>query len=289
VQRTVTRGDGFKKIANALGIHPWTLVHYNFPTVGTTPSQKGAREVNWYLQEYLGCAEVTHNRKNYIFHEGMKRSYIYVPVQTSDFAGSLIEATLPSDAWFGFGLKTTQAVQPLIQVEVKEDHAGALFSWDHFSDWFELSISGKRYGLGVSPLQGSGGLVAYIATGVKLPKQLNGHEIDGVDFSLQLGPLSKALKSAKTAWKLKGVAGGLAKVGLTLVEWEKSRDVFKQVMTNLDIDPKSPVPKLHIIDLPIGVGLEASLYYLVATAKVQFVHIEHGRKITTTMEDIEVP
>jgi len=288
-KRSVTRGDSFGSIAKALGIDPWGLVCFNFPSVGQSPSQKGAREVNWYLQEYLGCREVTRDQKNYVFHEGMKRQHIYIPISVADFPGTVFTATMPLDAWFGLAMKTAKYNGQLFAVEVEEEHQGAMFSFDHYEDWFSCSVKGKRYGAQLSALPSSVGLVAYIATGVKSPNLLNDHAISGVDFSLQLGPLSKALKGMSTTWKLGKMGKALVKPALTAAEWEKSREIFKQVITNLDIDVHSPTAKLHVIDLPLGVGLDASIYYLKAKMKVDYLSIKVGRQITITDEEVAVP
>jgi hypothetical protein len=132
-------------------------------------------------------------------------------------------------------------------------------------------------------------MVAYIATGLRSPNLLNDHAINGVDFSLQLGPLSKALKGLSTTWKLGKAGKAVVKVALTAAEWEKTREIFKQVVTNLDIDLNSLTPKLHVIDLPLGVGLDASVYYLKAKMKVDYVSIKVGRQITITEKEIAVP
>ena len=271
-------------------MNPWALVWFNFPSVGNVPRQKAMREVNWYLQEYLGCKEVTRDQKNYVFHEGMGRPYIYVPIAVATFPGMEFTATVPLDAWFGFGLKMATATGALFSVEVKEEHHGAMASFDHHEDWFSCSVTGTRYGAHLSVVPSSAGLVGYVATGLKAPHLLNDHDIKGMDFSLQLGPVGKALKGASTAWKLGKVSKAAVKLGLTAAEWEKTREVFKQVITNLDIDLNSPTPKLHVIDLPIGVGLDASVYYLKAKLKVDYVSINVGRKVTVSEgEEVVVP
>ena len=279
-RRPVARGESFAGIAGALGIHPWALIYFNFPAVGEKPTKKAMREVNWYLQEHLGCREVTRDQKNYIFHEGMTRPYIYVPISIADFEGGTeFTATMPSDAWFGFGMKRAEYLGQMFAVEVKEEHQGALVSFDHYQDWFACSIAGKRYGANLAATPSTVGLVAYVATGLQTPRLLNDHEISGVDFSLQLGPLSKGLKAASTTWKLGKVGAKAVKLALTFAEWEKTREVFKQVISNLDIDLHSASPKLHVIDLPLSLGLDASLYYLKAKLKVDYVNITVGRKI----------
>jgi hypothetical protein len=197
---------------------------------------------------------------------------------------------MPTDAWFGLGMKTAKYNGQMFAIEVEEEHQGAMFSFDHYEDWFMCSVKGKRYGVQFSAVMPTTvGAVAYVATGIKSPNMLNDHDINGVDFSLQLGPLSKALKGLTATWKLGKAGKAAVKVALTAAEWEKTREIFKQVVTNLDIDLKSRTPKLHVIDLPLGIGLDASIYYLKAKMKVDYVSIKVGRQITVTAEEVAVP
>ena len=45
----------------------------------------------------------------------------------------------------------------------------------------------------------------------------------------------------------------------------------------------------YLIDLPLGIGLDASIYYLKAKMKVDYVSIKVGRQITVTAEEVAVP
>jgi hypothetical protein len=57
---------------------PWTLIRYNYPNL-PGDNQQAALEVNWYLQEYVGCKDVTDDGKNYKFSSSASPGYIYLP------------------------------------------------------------------------------------------------------------------------------------------------------------------------------------------------------------------
>lgn len=65
----VKPGESLESIAKLEGIHPSTLIAFNFRTVDP-------REVNWYLSQKLHCKQESADRKNYLFSGGEP---IYVP------------------------------------------------------------------------------------------------------------------------------------------------------------------------------------------------------------------
>ena len=60
------------------GIPPWDLIRYNYPGL-PTDLQQAAREVNWYLQEYVGCTTVTPDSRNYVFSSSASPGEIWIP------------------------------------------------------------------------------------------------------------------------------------------------------------------------------------------------------------------
>lgn len=70
--------ESWVSIAHAFGEDPWQLIRYNFPTL---PADRAlaALEVNWYLQERVGCNAVTEDGKNYRFSSSAKPGIIYLP------------------------------------------------------------------------------------------------------------------------------------------------------------------------------------------------------------------
>lgn len=73
---TVSAADTWVTVAARVGMTPWQLIRFNYPGLPATDLQLAAREVNWYLQNYLGCTRSTDGR-NYAFSAGMK---VWVPL-----------------------------------------------------------------------------------------------------------------------------------------------------------------------------------------------------------------
>jgi hypothetical protein len=90
VRYPIHTGDTWIKIANAVGIDPWDLIDFNFPgTKGAMQNnhERGARQVNWYLREYVGCRTTT-DGENWTFNSGLtegkgswKGGVIYIPMR----------------------------------------------------------------------------------------------------------------------------------------------------------------------------------------------------------------
>jgi hypothetical protein len=88
VRIPVGKNDTWMKIANTIGIDAWDLIDFNFP--GTKRAmqnnrERGMRQVNWYLREYVGC-RTTIDGDNWAFEMGLtqgkggwKGGHIYIP------------------------------------------------------------------------------------------------------------------------------------------------------------------------------------------------------------------
>jgi hypothetical protein len=74
----VTDHDSWVSLAKGVGIGAWDLIRYNYPGLPSDP-QQAAREVNWYLQEYVGCTRVTHDNRNYQFSGSANPGQIWLP------------------------------------------------------------------------------------------------------------------------------------------------------------------------------------------------------------------
>src|SRR4029453_2791905 len=59
-------GDSWISLAATVGKSPWDLIRYNYPTL-PADLQLAAKEVNWYLEHYVGCTLVTPDGRNYRF------------------------------------------------------------------------------------------------------------------------------------------------------------------------------------------------------------------------------
>jgi hypothetical protein len=74
----VKDGDSWTSLAQAKSMDVWALIRFNYPTL---PSSIGdaALEVNWYLQNYVGCKLLTKDNKNYCFSTAASPGTIYFP------------------------------------------------------------------------------------------------------------------------------------------------------------------------------------------------------------------
>lgn len=78
----VQDGDSWVSLARRLGIEAWHLIRFNYP--GLPPDvATAAREVNWYLQEYVGCRSLSADGKNYRFSASANPGIIYLPNKTT--------------------------------------------------------------------------------------------------------------------------------------------------------------------------------------------------------------
>ena len=74
----VRDGDSWASLAASRGISPWDLVRYNYPGLAVDV-QFAASEVNWYLQQYVGCRRLTPNQRNYAFSSNAAPGEIWLP------------------------------------------------------------------------------------------------------------------------------------------------------------------------------------------------------------------
>lgn len=74
----VKDGDSWVSLASSRGISPLDLVRFNYPGL-PADVQFAASEVNWYLQEYVGCTRLTPNQRNYAFSSSATPGEIWLP------------------------------------------------------------------------------------------------------------------------------------------------------------------------------------------------------------------
>jgi hypothetical protein len=77
-QYKVTDNDSWVSLAREKGMGAWELIRYNYPNLPANEKQ-AALEVNWYLQEYVGCVKTTADQKNYCFSNSATPGNIYLP------------------------------------------------------------------------------------------------------------------------------------------------------------------------------------------------------------------
>ncbi|MCC6342628.1 MAG: hypothetical protein IT166_10530 [Bryobacterales bacterium] len=76
--RKVTGRDSWVTLAREKGMTPWELIRFNYPGLPAN-QQEAAREVNWYLQEYVGCTVLTADQKNYCFSSSDNPGTVWLP------------------------------------------------------------------------------------------------------------------------------------------------------------------------------------------------------------------
>ena len=68
----VKDGDNWRRIARARNMDVWELIYFNFHT-------KNPEIVNYYMNMYVGCTEITSDYKNYRFSSNDNPGIIYIP------------------------------------------------------------------------------------------------------------------------------------------------------------------------------------------------------------------
>jgi hypothetical protein len=69
----VRSGDNWWSLASKYGrSDPWDIIEFNFRT-------RDPREVNWYLEFYVGCTHAASDRQNYRFDSADSPGLVYVP------------------------------------------------------------------------------------------------------------------------------------------------------------------------------------------------------------------
>lgn len=77
-RRKVTARDSWVSLAAERGMAPWDLIRYNYPSLPAN-LQEAAKEVNWYLENYVGCTTVTGDGRNYKFSGTERSGMVWLP------------------------------------------------------------------------------------------------------------------------------------------------------------------------------------------------------------------
>lgn len=94
----VTDADSWVTLAKSKQMGPWELIRYNYP--GLPPSeQQAALEVNWYLQEYVGCTKLTADRKNYCFSSSASPGEIWLPGRMNSSIYHMVPIMIQPQTW----------------------------------------------------------------------------------------------------------------------------------------------------------------------------------------------
>ena len=87
VEYQVQNDDTWENIAKRNNLDERDLLRYNYPTLPENP-QQAFKQVNWYLQEYVGCKTLTVDQKNYRFSGADTPGVIYLPPSASKTAAA---------------------------------------------------------------------------------------------------------------------------------------------------------------------------------------------------------
>jgi hypothetical protein len=77
-QYKVTDKDSWVSLARGNGITAWELIRYNYPSLPAVQRQ-AEPEVNWYLQEYVGCTQPSPDKRSYMFSSSAFPGKIWIP------------------------------------------------------------------------------------------------------------------------------------------------------------------------------------------------------------------
>lgn len=100
VEYQVQDDDTWESIAKSNNLKEWDLLRYNYPSLPDN-QQQAFKQVNWYLQEYVGCKALTVDHKNYRFSRADQPGVIYLPPSgmaastDSDSGGQCVEGPPP--------------------------------------------------------------------------------------------------------------------------------------------------------------------------------------------------
>ena len=68
LRHAVGANESWASLAQSRGIDPWDLIEFNFPgvrQVKQADTERAARQVNWYLSQYVGCHASNDGGRNY--------------------------------------------------------------------------------------------------------------------------------------------------------------------------------------------------------------------------------
>jgi len=89
----VQLGDSWATLAATVGMTPWDLIRYNYPRL-PSDLQLASKEVNWYLENYVGCTQLTLDQRNYRFSPPGEIWLPNAPLTPDQIARNLVLTTL---------------------------------------------------------------------------------------------------------------------------------------------------------------------------------------------------
>ena len=278
----VQDGDSWQSLATQWGVDVWSLINFNFRTYDP-------KVVNWYLQEYVGCVKPTADKRNWCFSSAAVPGIIYRPLEKPAPLPGPVPVPMPTPgpgpidqpwkpgtgAWIGIGVKAGGQVA----LGGADSATIVAISMDDPRDFVLMQITMGRMGLG---LGASGGMVLCGIGNCYDPRALRGYPVSGGDFQLAVGPkwgslvkvarlvpeLMEALDAGRDVVRLlkSGVISAARRHQIVnhLKSAEGCRTLFP--------DSESTEVSINVVDLPLGAGTEASVYYGWGHVEVLAIH-----------------
>lgn len=183
------------------------------------------------------------------------KGYVSENVEDRRFENSSNETNI-SHQWFGVGEKAGGTAF-FIGVE---DLEGLAFNLQNPSSRFAFGATNMRLGIG---LGASAGLCALMVFDCPNPNSISGKDLSDWGVNLAVGgqwsKVAKVLGNTKF-YALIGKLGTALR--LTDRDVAKIRDIFHQIYNCFDTATMNRgVPKVLVIDLPAGIGIEVSAFY----------------------------
>lgn len=243
---------------------PWGLIEFNFQT-------RDPKEVNWYLYHFVGCRVSNDGNKNLSFKYA-KPGIIYTKKNHHEIVIPPVGPVIPKKdkplfsrgmTWVGIGAKaggmsffegSSTAIAYMVNAT------------DQYSRFF-LTLDTRRTGWGAGA---SVSTIAVLVTGLYDPRDVRyapGGEIDfDVAIAGKWGAVAKNMKHVPRLGSMARAAAALRHIRnpSTLATFATGA---KSIWKAAGADVESTNLKVEVIDLPLGAGLEGSLYWGESTYK----------------------
>ena len=137
VRHRVKDGESWETLALQYGLSTDQIIYFNFDTI--VPE-----EVNWYLQNYVGCKKITGDGKNWMFNSRAVPGVIQIPPKEYTFTGTVITGTLPPRYFTVTDAPTRWTPPPLPDKGVSAKRVVSIAPWRHGNfSVNELTIKGR--------------------------------------------------------------------------------------------------------------------------------------------------
>jgi hypothetical protein len=242
----VKDGESFETIARGHRLKPSDLEFANFGT-------HDPKEINWYLNHYVGCVLPTHDGHNWRFSSAASPGIIHIPLRTLVMPPLIVEgysedsSSILKNVWAGLG-KSHSGDMFVIGAQ---DLTAKVYNLGDPSSKIRnavININGYKFGPG---LGADVSLVFVVAVGFENPRSMIGVDGDW-DFDVSLGTkLSDFLKEVKY----------LGKAIETVEKYEKTKYITENLIKDRKIIKGEGIYTLPIPFAGIGLHLWAGFKF----------------------------